>query len=102
MFCNRLLLTRYDRLPFDIISAAAKTIHPLTPFVDVLAVSWENVELSTLLALTEYNFDRVDLLISEPEALDLFTVVRLLRGHLNLVTTLLVRKSCVFVEKASR
>lgn len=68
----------------------------------MLAVSWENVELSTLLALTEYNFDRVDLLISELEALDLFTVVRLLRGHLNLVTTLLVRKSCAFVEKASR
>ena len=70
MFCNRLLLTRNDRLPFDIISAAAKAIHPLTPFVDVLAVSWENVELSTLLALTEYNFDRVDLLISELEALN--------------------------------
>lgn len=29
MFCNRLLLTRNDRLPFDIISAVAKAIHPL-------------------------------------------------------------------------
>lgn len=31
MFCNRLLLTRNDRLPFDIISAVAKAIHPLNP-----------------------------------------------------------------------
>ena len=66
-------MTAYQR---HYLSAAKPYTHS-TPFVDVLAVSWENVELSTLLALTEYNFDRVDLLISEPEALDLFTVVRL-------------------------
>lgn len=65
MFCNRLLLTRNDRLPFDIISAVAKAIHPLNPSVDVLAVSWGNIELSTLLAIPDYNFDRVELLISE-------------------------------------
>ena len=69
MFCNRLLLTRNDRLPFDIISAVAKAIHPLNPSVDVLAVSWGNIELSTLLAIPDYNFDRVELLISELEAL---------------------------------
>lgn len=68
-FCNRLLLTRNDRLPFDIISAVAKAIHPLNPSVDVLAVSWGNIELSTLLAIPDYNFDRVELLISELEAL---------------------------------
>lgn len=40
MFCSTLLLTKKDRLSFDIVTDVAKAIHPLNPYVNVIAVSW--------------------------------------------------------------
>ncbi len=46
MFCSTLLLTKKDRLSFDIVTDVAKAIHPLNPYVNVIAVSWGNLKLA--------------------------------------------------------
>ena len=67
MFCSTLLLTKKDRLSFDIVTDVAKAIHPLNPYVNVIAVSWGNLKLAELLTLPDYDFNRVGLLIRELE-----------------------------------
>lgn len=47
MFCNKLLLTKNDRLPFYVVTEVARAIHPLNPQVAIMAVpgeiySWMN------------------------------------------------------------
>ncbi len=41
MFCNKLLLTKNDRLPFYVVTEVARAIHPLNPQVAIMAVPWE-------------------------------------------------------------
>ena len=65
MFCNHILLTKNDRLPFNVVSEVAKAIQPLNPQVAVSAVSRGNLELKELLAMPNYDFHRVALLIDE-------------------------------------
>ncbi|TKI02855.1 CobW family GTP-binding protein [Martelella alba] len=65
MFCNALLLTKNDRLPFDVVADVAKAVHPLNPYVTVTAVPWGNLQLDELLAMPDYDFHRVALLIDE-------------------------------------
>ncbi|QEM91002.1 cobalamin biosynthesis protein CobW [Kosakonia radicincitans] len=65
MFCNNLLLTKNDRLPFYVVADVAKAIHPLNPHVTVTAVPWGNLQLDELLAMPDYDFHRVALLIDE-------------------------------------
>lgn len=65
MFCNKLLLTKNDRLPFSVVADVAKAIHPLNPHVPVTAVPWGNLQLDELLAMPDYDFHRVALLIDE-------------------------------------
>lgn len=67
MFCSTLLLTKKDRLSFDIVTDVAKAIHPLNPYVNVIVVSWGNLKLAELLTLPDYDFNRVGLLIRELE-----------------------------------
>ncbi|MEQ9916550.1 GTP-binding protein [Pectobacterium aroidearum] len=65
MFCNQLLLTKNDRLPFYIVTDVAKAIHPLNPQVGIMAVPRGNLQLDELLAMPDYDFHRVALLIDE-------------------------------------
>lgn len=65
MFCNKLLLTKNDRLPFSVVSDIAKAIHPLNPSISITAVSRGNLELDEILAMPDYDFHRVSLLINE-------------------------------------
>jgi len=65
MFCSHLLLTKNDRLPASSISRIAQAIHPLNPYVAVMAVPWGNLLLSELLAMPPYDFHRVAGLIDE-------------------------------------
>jgi len=65
MFCNKLLLTKNDRLPSDVVTEVARAIHPLNPQVAIMAVSRGNILLDELLAIPDYDFHRVALLIDE-------------------------------------
>lgn len=65
MFCNTVLLTKNDRLPFYVVADVARAIHPLNPHVTVTAVPWGNLQLDELLAMPDYDFHRVALLIDE-------------------------------------
>lgn len=65
MFCNQMILTKYDRLPREILTEIATAIHPLNPEVGIIAVPWGNLELEAVLALPPYDFHRVTLLIDE-------------------------------------
>lgn len=65
MFCNKLLLTKNDRLPFDVVSDVARAIHPLNPHISITAVPRGNLELDEILNMPDYDFHRVSLLIDE-------------------------------------
>lgn len=65
MFCNKLLLTKNDRLPSYIVTEVAQAIHPLNPQVAVMAVPWGNIQLDELLTMPDYDFHRIALLIDE-------------------------------------
>lgn len=65
MFCSHVLLTKNDRLPTETVSHIARAIHPLNPYVAVIAVPRGNLELSQLLAMENYNFHRVAQLMDE-------------------------------------
>lgn len=65
MFCSHLLLTKIDRLPSDVITRIARAIHPLNPYVAVMAVPWGNLQLNALLTMADYDFHRVAQLIDE-------------------------------------
>ncbi|HBR7830733.1 TPA: GTP-binding protein [Klebsiella pneumoniae] len=65
MFCNKLLLTKNDRLPFYVVTEVARAIHPLNPQVAIMAVPWGNLQLDELLSMPDYVFHRVALLIDE-------------------------------------
>ncbi|MGK2889422.1 MAG: hypothetical protein ACSLEN_10860 [Candidatus Malihini olakiniferum] len=49
MFCNQMILNKYDRLPREILTNIATAIHPLNPEVGIIAVPWGNLELETVL-----------------------------------------------------
>lgn len=65
MFCSHLLLTKNDRLPSSSLTRIAQAIHPLNPYVAVMAVSRGNLSLSELMAMPSYDFGRVAQLIEE-------------------------------------
>ena len=68
MFCSHLLLTKNDRLPASSITRIAQAIHPLNPYVAVMAVPWGNLSLGEMLAMPPYDFQRVAGLIVERAA----------------------------------
>ncbi|MDH8479377.1 hypothetical protein QIG78_26470, partial [Klebsiella pneumoniae] len=55
MFCNKLLLTKNDRLPFYVVTEVARAIHPLNPQVAIMAVPWGNLQLDELLSMPDYD-----------------------------------------------
>ncbi|QDY44361.1 CobW family GTP-binding protein [Candidatus Pantoea soli] len=65
MFCSHLILTKNDRLPADLVKSIAQAIHPLNPYVAVMAVPRGNLALGKLQNLPDYDFHRVSQLIDE-------------------------------------
>lgn len=59
MFANRLLLSKADKVPRDVLQKVAEAIHPLNPRADVLAMQWGNLSLEKVLAMPLYDFERV-------------------------------------------
>ena len=65
MFCSHLILTKNDRLPAESVKSIAQAIHPLNPYVAVMAVQRGNLALGKLQTLPDYDFHRVSQLIDE-------------------------------------
>lgn len=68
LFCSHLMLTKVDRLPADSVMTIARTLHPINPGVAIVALPWGSIELDDVLAMPDYDFDRVATLIEELEA----------------------------------
>lgn len=68
LFCSHLMLTKVDRLPADSVMKIARTLHPINPGVAIVALPWGNLELDDVLAMPDYDFQRVATLIEELEA----------------------------------
>ncbi|WP_455815152.1 CobW family GTP-binding protein [Pseudomonas graminis] len=68
LFCSHLMLTKVDRLPADSVMKIARTLHPINPGVAIVALPWGNIELDDVLAMPDYDFQRVATLIEELEA----------------------------------
>ncbi|MFE8100835.1 GTP-binding protein [Brenneria goodwinii] len=67
LFCSHLLLTKNDRLPVSQVTALAKNLHSINPYVSVMAVPWGNLQLAEVIAMPDYDFHRVTTLIEELE-----------------------------------
>lgn len=59
MFANRLLLSKSDKVPREVLQQVAEAIHPLNPHADVLAMQWGNLSLEKVLAMPLYDYERV-------------------------------------------
>lgn len=68
LFCSHLMLTKVDRLPADNVVKIARTLHSINPGVAIMALPWGNMELDDVLAMPDYDFHRVAMLVEELEA----------------------------------
>ncbi|MEM1428535.1 MAG: GTP-binding protein [Pseudomonadota bacterium] len=59
MFANRLLLSKSDKVPREVLQQVAEAVHPLNPRADVLAMQWGNLSLEKVLAMPLYDYGRV-------------------------------------------
>lgn len=67
MLSSQLLLTKTDRVHADVIHDIAQQLHPLNPYIDILAVQWGEIDPERLIALPDYNFDLVMTILTEIE-----------------------------------
>ncbi|MEM9850676.1 MAG: GTP-binding protein, partial [Pseudomonadota bacterium] len=65
MFANRVLLSKADRVPREVIQTVAEAVHPLNPFADIVAMQWGNLNLEKVLAMAPYDYGRVATLGAE-------------------------------------
>ncbi|MEM7723842.1 MAG: GTP-binding protein [Pseudomonadota bacterium] len=65
MFANRLLLSKRDKVPGEVLQEVAQAVHPLNPFADVMAMQWGNLKLETVLSMPAYDYARVETLGAE-------------------------------------
>ncbi|KAA9001792.1 cobalamin biosynthesis protein CobW [Affinibrenneria salicis] len=65
MYASRLILSKSDRLPPARIGKIAAAIHPLNPWVDIIASQWGNLRLADVVNLPDYDFHRVARLSEE-------------------------------------
>ncbi|MEP5762404.1 MAG: GTP-binding protein [Litoreibacter sp.] len=71
MFANRVLLSKSDKVSRETLQQVAEAVHPLNPFADIMAMQWGNLGLEKILAMPEYDFDRVKTLGAELNQWDL-------------------------------
>ncbi|MEO0676020.1 MAG: GTP-binding protein [Pseudomonadota bacterium] len=59
MFANRVLLSKADKVPREVLQTVAEAVHPLNPRADILAMQWGNLSLEKIFAMPLYDFERV-------------------------------------------
>lgn len=70
MFASRVLLSKSDRVPREVLQQVAEAVHPINPHADILAMQWGNLGLEKILAMPAYDFKRVETLGAELTAWD--------------------------------
>ncbi len=65
MFANRILLSKSDKVPAEVLQQVAQAVHPLNPYADILGMQWGNVRLDQLLKMPAYDYARVETLGDE-------------------------------------
>ena len=65
VFANRILLSKSDKVPAEVLQQVAQAVHPLNPYADILGMQWGNVRLDQLLAMPAYDYARVETLGGE-------------------------------------
>lgn len=59
MFASRVLLSKSDKVPREVLQQVAEAVHPLNPRADVMAIQWGNLSLEKVLAMPLYDYERV-------------------------------------------
>ncbi|MEL6532660.1 MAG: GTP-binding protein [Pseudomonadota bacterium] len=59
MFATRVLLSKSDKVPREVLQEVAQAIHPLNPRADILAMQWGNLSLEKIIAMPLYDYERV-------------------------------------------
>lgn len=67
MLSSKLLLTKTDRLSASAVQKIAHHLHPLNPYIDIMATQWGEVDSAMLTSLPDYNFHLVAQLLDEME-----------------------------------
>ena len=70
MFASRILLSKMDRVPMERLRTVAEAIHPINQGAEILGMQWGNVNLTDVLAMPPYDFERVAKLGAELTAWD--------------------------------
>ncbi len=65
MFANRVMLSKSDKVAPEVLQQVAQAIHPLNPYVDIIAMQWGNISLAAVLDLPAYDYPRVATLGAE-------------------------------------
>lgn len=65
MFCSHLILTKSDRIESDRLKAMAQAIQPINPYVSVISVLFGKLDIDSVLALPEYDYQRIAQLVKE-------------------------------------
>ncbi|MFZ4831911.1 CobW family GTP-binding protein [Rouxiella sp. Mn2063] len=67
MLSSQVLLTKSDRLTVEHIQKIGRILHPLNPYIDILATQWGRLDAGHVLNLPDYNFQLVKQLMAELE-----------------------------------
>lgn len=65
MFSSQLLLSKTDLLSAQQVQSIAQAIHPLNPYINIMAVSKGHLAIEQLLNSPDYDYQRVEQLIDE-------------------------------------
>ncbi|MEM1221112.1 MAG: GTP-binding protein [Bacteroidota bacterium] len=65
MFCSHLLLTKADRIQQDKLTDIAQFVQGINPFVSIYSVVFGRLSIDQVLAMPEYQYQRVETLIQE-------------------------------------
>ncbi len=65
LFCNHVLLTKADRIDNEKVQLIAESIHELNPLAPVMSLPWGNLPLDDIRAMPEYDYSRVQQLLTE-------------------------------------
>ena len=65
LFCNHILLTKADRIDNEKVQLIAESIHELNPLAPVMSLPWGNLPLDDIRAMPEYDYSRVQQLLTE-------------------------------------
>lgn len=65
LFCSHLILTKADRIEKDKLQTVAQSVHAINPYVSIRSVFYGKLPMDDIQAMPEYDFHRVEQLISE-------------------------------------